>query len=87
MPLVNSELTECQTKSKSSQNNIFHSFTSNLSFSETFGKFDQIWPGVDFQRALETLILIQPSERVETNVIAKIIKFSIQKLFMGQYWS
>ena len=47
MPLVNLRLTEGQMKSKPSQNNIFHSFTSNLSFSEIFNNFDQIWPGVD----------------------------------------
>ena len=31
----------------------------------------------------KTLILIWPSEQVETNTIAKIIKFSFQGLFMG----
>ena len=29
--------------------NTFHSFTSNSSFSEIFGNFDQIWPGVDLK--------------------------------------
>ena len=33
-------LTKSQTRSKSSQNNIFHGFTSNPSFSEIFSKFD-----------------------------------------------
>ena len=40
--LVNLGLTEGQTKSKLSQNNTFHSLTSNQSFSEIFGNFDQI---------------------------------------------
>ena len=40
MPPVNLGLIEGQTRSKSSQNNTFHSFTSNLSFLEIFGKFD-----------------------------------------------
>ena len=31
-----------QTRSKLSQNNIFHSFTSNPSFSEIFNNFDQV---------------------------------------------
>ena len=34
--------------------------------------------------ALETLISIQLSERVETNAIDKIIKFIVQRLFMGR---
>ena len=34
--------------------------------------------------ALETLILIRPIERVETNAIVKIIKFSFQRLLMGK---
>ena len=33
--------------------------------------------------APETLILIRPSKQVETNAIAKIIKFSVQQLFMS----
>ena len=37
MPLI-----EGQTRSKSSQNNIFHSFIPNLTFSEIFGNFDQV---------------------------------------------
>ena len=41
----------------------------------------QSWMG------LKILILIQLLERVETNVIVKIIKFSFQWLFMGQNWS
>ena len=80
MPLVNLGLTEGQMRSKPSQNNTFHSFALNLSFSEIFGNFDQ----VDSRRALETIILIWPLERVENNIIVKIIKFSIQWLFMGQ---
>ena len=48
MPIVNLGLTEGQTRSKSLQNNIFHGFTSNLSSSEVFSKFDQAWPLVDF---------------------------------------
>ena len=84
MPLVNLGLTESQIRSKSSQNNTFHSFTSNPSFLETFGNFDQIWPKVDSERALETLILIRPSERVKVNAIANIIKVSFQWLFMGR---
>ena len=43
MPLVNPRLAKSQTKSKSSQNNIFHGFTSNLSYSETFVNFDWVW--------------------------------------------
>ena len=84
MSLVNPGLTESQTKSKSPQNKTFHSFKSNKSFSEIFGNFNQVWLRVDSRQALETLILIQESERVETNGIAKIIKFSVQRLFMGQ---
>ena len=49
MPLVNLGLTEDQTRSKFSQNNTFHSFISNSSFSEIFGNFDQIWPGVNLK--------------------------------------
>ena len=84
MPPINPGMTESQTKSKSPQNSNFHSFTSNLSFSEIFDNFDQVWLGVDSQRALETLILIRLLEWVETNAIVKIIKFSVQQLFMGQ---
>ena len=80
MPLVNPRLTEGQTRSKSSQKNIVHGFISNLSSLEIFGNFDQVWLPI----GLETLILIRPSEQVETNVIVKIIKFSIQRLFMGR---
>ena len=58
MPLVNSKLTESQTKSKSPKNSTFHSFTSNPIILEIFGNFDQVWPRVDSRRALETLILI-----------------------------
>ena len=36
-------LTEGQTRSKATQNNIFHGFTSNSSFSEIFNNFDQVW--------------------------------------------
>ena len=79
MPLVNPRLTEGQTRSKSSQKNIVHGFISNLSSSEIFGNFDQVWLPI----GLETLILIWSLERVETNVIAKIIKFLVQRLFMG----
>ena len=46
--LVNLGLTEGQTMSKSIQNNTFHSFSSNLSFSDIFSHFDQVWPEVDF---------------------------------------
>ena len=42
IPLVNPSLTKGQTRSKSSQNKTFYSFTSNPSFSETFGNFDQV---------------------------------------------
>ena len=46
IPLINLGLTESQTKSKSPQNITFHSFTSNLSFLDTFGKFDlELTPG------------------------------------------
>jgi len=40
MPLANLRLTKGQTRSKPSQNNTFHSFTSNQSFSKIFGNFD-----------------------------------------------
>ena len=43
IPLVNSRLTESQMKSKSLQNTTFHSFTSNPSFLEFFGNFNQVW--------------------------------------------
>ena len=46
MPLVNPGLTESQTRSKSSRNNIFHAFTSNSSHSEIFVNFDQVWPDI-----------------------------------------
>ena len=36
-----------QTRSKLLQNSIFHSFTSNPSFSKIFNNFDQVWPEVD----------------------------------------
>ena len=84
MPLVNLGLTENQTRSKPSQNNTFHSFTSNPRFLATLTKFDRVWPGVDSRCAQETLILIWSLEWVETNVIANIIKFSVQWLFMGR---
>ena len=47
MPLVNLGLTEGQTRSKSSQNNTFQGFWSNLSFSKIFGYCNQVWPEVD----------------------------------------
>ena len=78
MALVNPRLTKSQTKSKSPQNSTFHIFISNSSSSEIFGNFDQVWLEVDSQQALETLILIWLSKWDETNVITKIIKFSIQ---------
>ena len=71
-------------RSRSSQNNIFHGFTSNSSYSENFIIFDRVWPEVDSWWAQKILILIQSSERVETNAIAKIIKFYFQRLFMGR---
>ena len=84
LPLVNPKLIEIQTKLKSPQNSTFHSFTSNLSFSERFGKFDQVWPEVDSRRAPKTLILIRSSKLIETKAIAKIIKFLVPRLFTGQ---
>ena len=42
MPLVNPGLTKNRTRWKSSQKNIFHGFTSNSSFTEIFGNFDQV---------------------------------------------
>ena len=42
MPLVNLELIEGQTRSKSSQNNIFHGFISNPSSSDIFSNYDQL---------------------------------------------
>ena len=47
MPWSTLGLTKGQTKSKLSQNNIFHSFTLNPSFSEIFNNFDQVWLEVD----------------------------------------
>ena len=41
------DLTKGQMRSKPSQNNIFHSFTPNLSFSEIYDNFEQVWPEVD----------------------------------------
>ena len=78
MALVNPRLTKSQTKSKSLQNSTFHIFISNSSSSEIFGNFDQVWLEVDSQQAQEILILIWLSKWVKTNVITKIIKFSIQ---------
>ena len=49
MPLANLGLNIGQTRSKPSQNNTFHSFTSNSSFSEIFGNFDLVWPRVDLE--------------------------------------
>ena len=46
MPLFNPRLTKSQTKSKSSQNNIFHGFTSNPSYLKPFVNFDQVWPSL-----------------------------------------
>ena len=40
--LVNPKLAKSQTRSKSPQNTTFLSFTSNLSFSQIFGNFDQV---------------------------------------------
>ena len=40
-------LTKGQMWSELSRNNIFHSFTSNLSFLDIFDNFDQVWPEVD----------------------------------------
>ena len=40
-------LTKGQTRSKLSQNNVFHSFTPNSSFSNIFNNFDQVWPEVN----------------------------------------
>ena len=47
MPLVNPGLIKGQTRSKYSQNNIFHGFISNWSSSEIFINFDQDWLEVD----------------------------------------
>ena len=47
MPLVNPRFDRRSTRSKLSQNNTFHSFTSNPSFSQIFGHFNQVWPEVD----------------------------------------
>ena len=51
MPLVNLGLTEGQTMLKSTQNNTFHSFSSNPSFLEIFSHFDQVWPEVNSEWA------------------------------------
>ena len=84
MLLVNLRLTKSQTELKSPQNITSHSFTSDPSFSEIFGNFDQVWPKVDSRQAPKTLILIWSLERVETNTTAKIIKFLAQRLLMGR---
>ena len=87
MSLVNLGLTKSQTRSKSSQNKNFHDFLSNPSFSKIFGYFDQVWLSLtrSWSRVgRKTLILIQPLKRVRFKVITKIIKFSFQRLFMGQ---
>ena len=47
MPLVKPGLTKGQTRSKFSQNNIFHGFISNPNYSKIFSKFGQVWPEVD----------------------------------------
>ena len=47
MPLFNPKLTRSQSWSKSSQNNIFHVSTSNLSYLMIFVNLDQVWPKVD----------------------------------------
>ena len=75
-PLVNPGLAEIKTRSNYPQNSTLHSFTSNPSFSKIFGKFNQVWLGVDSRGGLKTLILIRPSEWVEPDTIANIIKFS-----------
>ena len=49
--LINLGLTEGQTRSKSIQNNTFHSISSNPSFSDIFSHFDQVWPKVDYKWA------------------------------------
>ena len=61
MPLVNPGLTESQSRSKSSQNNIFHVSTFYIK-PKLLGDFRQFWPSLTrgwLLRALETLILIQ----------------------------
>ena len=47
MPLVKPGLTKGQTRSKFSQNNIFHGFISNPNYSKIFRKFGKVWPKVD----------------------------------------
>ena len=81
--MVNLGLTKGQTRSKSSQNNIFHGFISNLISSDIFSNFDQVWPRLDSWWAPKTQILICLLKWVETNVTAKIIKLSFQQLLMG----
>ena len=51
IPLINLRLTEGQTRSKSTQNNTFHSISSNPSFSDIFSHFDQVWPEVNYKWA------------------------------------
>ena len=41
-PLVNPSFDRRPTRSKPSQKNVFHSFTSNPSFTENFDKFKQV---------------------------------------------
>ena len=65
-------------------NNIFHSFTSNLSFLKIFKPTVTKFDLKSIPSGPKTLILIRLSEWVEANVIAKIIQFSFQKLFMGR---
>ena len=58
---------------------VFHQTRASRTFLATLTKFDLKLT----ISGPKNLILIRPSERVETNVIAKIFKFSFQRLFMG----
>ena len=93
MPLVNPKLTESWSRSKSSQNNIFHVSTSCLTWGLTMfllSDFCQLWPSLTrgwLLGAPETLIVIWLSKWVRTIAITKMIKFPFQRLFMCWNWS
>ena len=74
MPLVSLGLTEGQNPYKTTLFIVLNQTRAFLRILATLTKLT--WSLL--LRAPKTLILIWPLERVETNVIAKIIKFSVQ---------
>ena len=79
-PRVNQRSNEVQTPAKQH----FSQFYFKLEILEDFKLLWLVWPKFNPGWAPKTLILIQPLERVETNVIVKIINLSFQRLFMGR---